>query len=129
MNMETAVLALLTAGLYLMIAALAILARRVHRMAIDVTGVQTELAALVDRVATLETSIIPGITQDYQTLKGRIETLEAALAGDDPVAVQAALDAIKSDMAQLGGRLAAANAALGALDNSVPPPPSPETPA
>ena len=93
-------------------------------MEVNIAGLQAEMSALQTKLSTLET-VIPGLTEDYQSLLSRIEALEAALAQNDPAAIQAALYAWKNQATALNARLEQANTALGTLDASVPPPPAP----
>jgi chromosome segregation ATPase len=96
-----------------------------YKMAVNLAGVQGEIDTLATKLGVLETAV-SGIAEDYTTLQSRIEALEAALVANDPVAVQAALDEVKTQLAGIGVRLGTAIASLATLDASVPPPPQPE---
>ncbi len=96
-----------------------------YKMAVNLAGVQGEIDILVTKLVTLEAAV-SGISSDYTTLQSRIEALEATLEGNDPAAVQAALDEVKAQLAGIGVRLETATASLATLDASVPPPPQPE---
>lgn len=117
-------LVLFVVEFWLVLAAIWMVARQEGKMTTDVSALQAELNALQAKVGILET-LIPGLSQDYQSLVARIEALEAALAASDPVATQAAIDALKQQAAAINLRLEQANSQLGVLDASVPPPPAP----
>ena len=94
-------------------------------MAVDVAAVQAKLTELGDQLTTLGETV-EGISQDYTTMRARVEALEAALAASDPVAAQAAVDQIKGQLDILSTRLRDSGMALKALDDSEPAPPSPQ---
>jgi hypothetical protein len=111
--------------LFLLLAAAWAIAHKEHHMAVDVAAVQAKLTELGDQLTTLGETV-EGISQDYTTMRARVEALEAALAASDPVAAQAAVDQIKGQLDILSTRLRDSGMALKALDDSEPAPPSPQ---
>lgn len=99
------------------------LERTVKIMAVELKGLQDEVQGLKD-LADQQGVVIQGVTQDYATLEAQIAALEAGQG--DPVALQAAIDAIKATAAEARTKLAADVAALVALDESVAPPAPPQ---
>lgn len=97
------------------------LERKVEKMAVDLKGLQDELA-LVQEQANAQDTVLTGIAQDYNTLAARIAALEAA--NNDP-ALQAQIDALKDTAAAIRAKLQQNNAAFAALDESVAPPSPP----
>jgi conjugal transfer/entry exclusion protein len=99
------------------------LERRINMAEVNLTGLKDEVEGLKS-LAEAQDAVIKGVTQDYATMQAQIAALEAGQG--DPVALQAAIDAIKTTAADARTKLAADVAALVALDESVPPPAPPQ---